>query len=370
MEKSPKKKKIWRIIIFDILMIIILLINLIWIIFDWIFKIQSVSLFFYENTPAFFEVYFHIHQNFFYYDLIFVSIFVTELIIRWIIAIVKKTYYKWFFYPVIHFYDVLGCIPAGGWIIFRFLRIIAIVYRLNKLEIIDITKSYIFKKLNKYYHILVEEISDRVVLNVLDGIQNEATSGTPVVQKIIEEVFRPNKHLITNLIAEKIKTISQNIHSIHKDELDVYIQEKVNLAFDKNQEIKLIEKVPVIGSGINKTLKKSIYDIVSNIIDSIIIDLYKTENKGKINEISGDIFDKIWIESDDELNQLIEKIIIESVEIIKEKVKTQQWKLKEIALKEAELMKSNDKDREKKMEELEKQKKEAKINDPLFKIKK
>jgi hypothetical protein len=369
MSETKKNKGLIRIILLDVLMIFILLINLLWIVFDWIFTISDVADFFFQNFPEFHNVYIHIHENFYYYDLIFVAIFVTELIIRWIIAVIRQTYYKWFFYPIIHFYDVLGCIPAGGWLIFRFLRIFSIIYRLNKLEIIDLTKTYIYKKLNKYYYILVEEISDRVVLNVLDGIQSEAVSGTPVVQKIIDEVFKPNKEVIINIIYQKITNIAKNAHNVHKNDLDTYIKLKVDKAFEQNQEVKIIEKVPFFGQGINNTLKTAIHNIVLSVVDSVISDLYDDNNKLKINEISGNVFDNFLSESENELNKVIEKIITESVQIIKERVKIQQWKLREIAVEEAKLSDVNESTKNKKMKEFEKQKREAVIKDPLFRKK-
>lgn len=62
--------------------------------------------------------------------MIFVSIFIAELLIRWMVTIHQKTYHKWFFYPVIHWFDVLGCIPVGSFRWLRLLRVFSILYRL------------------------------------------------------------------------------------------------------------------------------------------------------------------------------------------------------------------------------------------------
>ncbi len=370
MPEIKQKKNILRTIILDILMILILLINLTWILFDWIFGIPYVGNLFQNYTNSFYNNYLHVHENFFYYDLIFVGIFVIEITIRWIAAIVRKTYYKCFFYPVIHFYDVLGCIPAGGMLIFRFLRIFSIVYRLHKLEIIDITRLYIYKKLNKYYHIFVEEISDRVVLNVLDGIQTEAQGGTPIVQKIIDEVLKPNKEVIINIVADKIQNIAKTTHQNHKSDLNLYVKNKVNEAYDNNNEVKIIERLPVFGQSINSILKNAIYDIVFNVVESIIKDLYITENQDKITEIAGNIFDNMVAESENKMNSVIEKMIVESVEIIKQSVKVQQWKIREIEEEEEKLKNENHPKKEKRLLELAKKRSEAFIKDPFFRLKK
>ncbi|MDV7396135.1 hypothetical protein RZS08_32380, partial [Arthrospira platensis SPKY1] len=114
-----------------------------------------------------------IHTNFVAYDLVFVAIFLTEFVVRWIIAVHRNTYHRWFFYPFVHWYDLLGCIPVGSFRWLRLLRVISIVYRLQKYQIIDISNLYIVRFVRKYLNVLLEELSDRIVLNVLDGVQDE-----------------------------------------------------------------------------------------------------------------------------------------------------------------------------------------------------
>ncbi|MEZ5021997.1 MAG: hypothetical protein R2728_01825 [Chitinophagales bacterium] len=84
--------------------------------------------------------------QFLYYDLVFVGIFVLELSVRWTIAIFRNTYAKWFFYPFIHWYDVLGCIPLSSFRALRLLRVFSMFYRLNRLGIIDMRSTYILSK--------------------------------------------------------------------------------------------------------------------------------------------------------------------------------------------------------------------------------
>ena len=42
---------------------------------------------------------------------LFTIFLVAELVVRWLIAIVQKRYYRWFFFPFVHWYEVLGCAP-------------------------------------------------------------------------------------------------------------------------------------------------------------------------------------------------------------------------------------------------------------------
>ena len=125
-----------KIILVDLFMMAVLIANLVLILFDLIFTSAWVQALISKYLPQFYQFYLtEVHQDFFAIDIWFVGIFLLELIIRWIIAIRQKTYFRWFFYPFIHWYDVLGCIPVGSFRFLRVLRIVSIVVRLQKLKI-------------------------------------------------------------------------------------------------------------------------------------------------------------------------------------------------------------------------------------------
>ena len=107
---------------------------------------------------------------------------------------------NWIAYPFIHWYDVLGCIPVGGFRSLRLLRIISIVFRLHKKGIIDIRSTWWYKLINRYYCMLAEEVSDRVVVNIINGTQKEIEAGAPITDKLIEQIIKPRQELIVEFI--------------------------------------------------------------------------------------------------------------------------------------------------------------------------
>lgn len=131
-------------------------------------------------TPGFHAFYRDtIHSNFLFYDLCFVAVYLTEFVIRWIVAIARGTYHRWFFYPFAHWYDLLGCIPVGSFRWLRILRVVGLLMRLQRMGIIDLSQTWLGQTILKYYNIVVEEISDRVVINVLSGAQREIGVAAP-----------------------------------------------------------------------------------------------------------------------------------------------------------------------------------------------
>ena len=326
--KIQKLKKT-KFIILDIFMLVILLINLNLIIFDWLFALKQINEYLNENLNSFYNFYSYFHENFFLYNLIFVGIYLFEFFVRWAIAIKQKIYFKWFLYPIFHIYDLLGAIPVGSWIVLRFIRLIFVVYQLNKLKYIDISKTYLYKKSKKYSEIIVEEVSDRVVVNVLNGVQDEIKSGTNIAERIINEILIPKKGLVVNIISEKIKIISTGLFDIHKNELKVYVEQNVDSVFKQNKEAKMIKKIPVLGSTIEKTIKKSINDVIYQVIENIITDITTNNNQEKIKEISNTIFESFIIDFHKDIDDILDNIVLDSIDILKDQVKIQQWKLKE-----------------------------------------
>ncbi len=158
--------------VIDLLMIALVILNLGLILFDWLFQVPPVQGFLADMTPAFHAFYRDtIHSNFLFYDLCFVAVYLTEFVIRWIVAIARSTYHRWFFYPFAHWYDLLGCIPVGSFRWLRILRVVGLVMRLQRMGIIDLSQTWLGQTILKYYGIVVEEVSDRVVINVLSGAQ-------------------------------------------------------------------------------------------------------------------------------------------------------------------------------------------------------
>jgi hypothetical protein len=314
----------------DIIMMIILAINLFLILFDLSFSSNLVQGFFQKYTPEFYAFYdVHIHQDFLTIDLGFVLIFVIELIIRWIIAVKNHKYHRWFFYPFMHWYDVLGCIPLGSFRFLRVLRIIGLTMRLQKFGVIDLTKTYPYRKFVKYLGIATEEVSDRVVLHVLTGIQKEVDGGTPVLRKIVSDLILPKRDELVNWLSTNIQEATATVYNAHIEELQDYINQKIVTAIDNNPELKIVTRIPVLGSVVTNNLEKTICDMVDSVVDECFQDLASPRNRAVIDDATHLVLDSFMEDTNKQLNDLVEGIVVGALEIIKDQVRIQQWKLQE-----------------------------------------
>lgn len=324
----------------DFIMMIILALNLGLILFELLFSSELVKGILQNYTPGFFEFYnTNIHQDFLAIDLWFVAIFVVELVVRWIIAIKNKKYHRWFFYPFLHWYDVLGCIPLGSFRFLRVLRVIGLTMRLQKFGVIDLTKTYPYRKFIKYLNILTEEVSDRVVLHVLSGVQREINEGTPVLDKILHDLILPQRAILVEWISRNIQEATSVAYDAHIEELQDYINQKIVTAIENNPELKIVSKIPIVGGVVTNNLGNTICDTVDSVVDECFQDLASPGNKEVVNDVAHLVLDSVISKEEEhsQLNDVIRDIVVEALELIKDQVRIQQWKVQEELLKENQL---------------------------------
>lgn len=314
----------------DLFMLLLISLNFLLILADWLFVSAIVNDFLLEQTPAFHAVFNkYIHRPFLFYDLIFVSLYVTELLIRWGWAIWTGAYVRWYFYPFVHWYDVLGCLPVSSFRLLRFLRFFSMLYRLQQFEVIDLRKTYLYKIGLRFFEIFVEEVSDRVVVNVLESVQSELKKGNPVTDRIVNEVVRPHKEEIVEWMAKRMQRATAESYERHRELIRTYLYQRVTESVDKNWEVSLIDRFPVLGGVMTDMLENAVADIVFQVIDRIVADLATNPRNVLMDEITDLSFEALLlIDEDKELNRIITSILDQSIEEVKAHVRIQQWKVK------------------------------------------
>jgi hypothetical protein len=324
MRAQPRNELILDVI--DLFMIALVIINLVWIVFDSLFAANAVQYILKLNTPTFYFFYYNkIHQHFFYYDLVFVFIYVTEIIVRWIISIREHIYQKWYFYPFAHWYDVFGCIPVGSLRALRLLRIVSLVIRLQKHGVIDLTKTTGYRFFEKYSDVLVEEVSDRVIIRILDAIEDEIRYGNPVVRTILTDVVEPRREPLVKWLSARLSATSQTVYFGHKREIAAYIEQLVERVLEQNQEMATIERLPGVGKVVTRGVKSAVKDVVLQVIERISWDLAASRNEKVANEMLTVLVNSLLAETH-AITTITREISIESIELIKKQVKIQRWR--------------------------------------------
>lgn len=310
----------------DFAMIILVVANLSLIVFDWLFAAEPVSNLIAHVLPTFHRFYAeHIHINFVSYDLIFVAIYLTEFFLRWCVAIVRRTHHRWFFFPFIHWYDVLGCIPVGSFRWLRVLRIITLLHRLQRMEIIDLSNTYLGRTINKYYRIIVEEISDRVVINVLQGAQKEIADGAPLMHRIENKVIQPRKAYFVDFLTSKIIDTSSTTHAIYRQHLGEYLAALVDRSLTRTKHGARLASIPIAGSRVRLRLSNTVKEISTALVDELMDDLRDPAHRPTIDRLLLDVLEEAMPDGED-LNSVIQQTIQEILDEVIVQVSIKRWK--------------------------------------------
>jgi len=321
------KEKLWIHVVADLAMIALILLNINLIIFDSIFEVKLVKQFFLQIAPDFYHWYnINIHEHFGFIDLVFVAFLLVEFHIRWVVAIFKKSYEKWYFFPFLFWYDLLGCVPISGFRWLRLLRVFSLMIRLEKLGLVVWKQTVFYKYFRRFSNIIIEEISDRVVVKVLEGVKMEVAKGNPVSDEIIREVIKPQIEILVMWLSHRTQTVTANVYSRKKDDLKKYIDGRINQAVTSNKQVKLISNIPLVGDRFGGMLEQAISDIVFNVVDGLFTDL-RDNNKPLMKELANVSTEMLTlIEDDKELDTIIENIINQSIDVIIRQVEIKEWK--------------------------------------------
>ena len=311
--------------ILDLFMVFLVTFNLLFILFDWMFSSSLIAGGIYTVAPDFHDFYAaKIHPDFIVYDLMFVAVYLSELTLRWVVAIYKKTYLRWFYFPFVHWYDVLGCIPIGSFRFLRILRVISIIYRLQKLEIIDIRENYFYKVFQKYLNIFTEEVSDRVVVNVLNGVSKELKSGSPVGHRIQERIIEPHQEQLATWLGLRFGHAIEFAYEDNQTRVRQYLKSLVHESLTRNKSVTRLRSLPVVGEQIQNIMEDVSVELVEDVMVTLVQDLADADQKLAANIINS-ILQAPTDEESEALWPILQNATLESIELIKEQVSEKQW---------------------------------------------
>lgn len=255
----------------------------------------------------------------------FITFLIIELAVRWFFAIIHKHHRRWFFFPFIHWYEILAIVPY-----LRFLRLIRvgiIAYRLHELGY-KIVPSFVFKRATFYYNLLMEELSDRIVITVIDGVKKELdTSSTH--KKIIHDLVNHHREMFATTLAQILQeSLAQELRTQQKT-ISNGVGQVVTKAIEDTPELtQLLRLIPIVGGRIEQQIQsigqRLGENITQGLIDPFIAGHQQHPNKQFV--LIADKISQLNIENSS-LEQLVESVVYESLESLRKQVAIKQWQL-------------------------------------------
>ena len=270
----------------------------------------------------------HIHDSLRNAGGFFTLFLIVELLLRWAIAIKQNIYYRWFFFPFVHWYEVLGCFPQLRAL--RLFRAVIIGRRLYQLGYQVLPQPWI-NRINFYIDLVLEELSDRVILTTIQTFRQQLTD--PQRQKSFmqstiarnrDEIEAAILSLLRKELAPKLKALTESAGggAILASEMGNAIQEGLANTPELRRYLRMI---PIAGSLIESQLQHVGHNIGENVVYALNERLLNDERIDALMVAVASGIAQIDIDNP-ALNHLIANIIDDGLNEFEAQIKVQQWK--------------------------------------------
>lgn len=312
-------------LVWDLLILVLVTINLALLLFDSLFLLGPLNDAFSAIAPNLHAAYDqHIHANFIAIDLLFVAVFVLDVLLGWAAAIAERRYHRWFFYPFVHWYDVLGCIPVGGFRLLRVLRVVSLLIHLQRLGLIDMRRWRLYAIYAKYYNIFFEELSDRVAIRLLSNIQEQLGANDSLSTRLVEQVIRPRKQQLIHEITRRLEEMAGNAYTRNRQETMHYVSSLVGRTVAESQEMRHLRRLPM-GSLVASGMESSLRELACRLVDEAMEGLRSPEFTALVERLAESGFDT-WLQVDEHTDRVTEQVLVDMLELLKEQVAVKQWR--------------------------------------------
>lgn len=255
----------------------------------------------------------------------FISFLIIELLIRWLIAIVQKHHQRWFFFPFIHWYEILAIHPY-----LRFLRLIRagiIAYRLHEIGY-EVVPKGVLKQLHFYYRVIMEELSDRVVITVIDSVKSELdTSSTH--KKILHDLVDHHRDMFATTLAQILQeSLATELKAQRQTVADGVGQVVIKAIEDTPELTQLLRLIPIVGGRIEQQIHSIGQRLGENITQGLIHPFVSgsSEQPNAQYTLIAEKISQVNIENH-ALEQLVESVVYESLESLRRQVAIKQWQI-------------------------------------------
>ncbi|TFH86884.1 ion transporter [Billgrantia azerbaijanica] len=314
-------------LVWDLLIIVLVIANLALLLFDSLFLLPPLNAAFEAVAPGLHAAYDrHIHANFIAIDLAFVAVFLLDVLLGWAVAIAERHYHRWFFYPFVHWYDVLGCIPVGGFRLLRILRVISLLHRLQRLGLIDVRRWRLYGVVAKYYDILLEELTDRIAIRMLDNVQNEIRASDGLSTPVMERVVRPRQQALIHEISQRLEAMAGDAYARNRDDTLRYVRGLVGRTLAESPELQRLGRLP-LGSQLARGLEASLSDLACHLVNEALVGLKSPEFSALVEHLAESGFDA-WLRTDSHSEQITEQVLVDMLELLKEQIAVKGWQHK------------------------------------------
>lgn len=257
----------------------------------------------------------------------FVSYLVAELVVRWIIAAVSRQYTRWWFFPFVHWYEVLAIIPVLR--VLRLLRAVVIGYQLYQLGYRLIPASWL--RLGRfYYDVVMEEITDRVVLTGIRQVEKELEA-SQTMHGLLHGIIEHHRVLFAQALADQLQQTLPRLIQQHQPAIAAHVGQAVAGSLARTPELhQLLRLIPLVGGRLEHHLQDIAQHLGQHVTQALLAPLQQPADAQQlanpvIRQLAEDVshisLDSPYVE------RLVDSVLRESLQALRQQVAIQQWKV-------------------------------------------
>lgn len=258
-------------------------------------------------------------DRFYLLDGPFLTLFLIEFLVRWILAVRRREHARWWLFPAYNWYDVLGLIPVQELRIFRLARIVSIYVRLHRSDLTHVGDDIVSRTVKRYSAILTEEISDRVAVRILTEMQDEIRSGASV--DVFLNALEPRRERLKAVLTESVKRFASERPG--QEELRQILEKSLSDAAGR------VPSLAVVPGFVKETLTREIGLAVFDAInDALAQDLRGRVGRGAVADMIDFVLDEaVRSGTESDLRQLYNEAALDVLENLKAAVAVKKWSL-------------------------------------------
>jgi hypothetical protein len=260
-------------------------------------------------------------DHFWILDLPFLILFWIEFSVRWFHALRRRTYARWFFFPIFNWYDVLGLIPVAVFRPFRLLRAVSMYMRLQRSELSSVGKDVFTRTVLYLSNIITEEVSDRVALRILSEFHEEIADGTHA--SIIKATVEPRMPEIEQVLANQIR------QTLTDETTLANLQRLVRLNLDNAVASSRALRVVPLPNAVLKPAVRAIGEVILDAtLETVVSTLDSPEGEAAVRQTAAAVVDDVFYGPGlVEIEELTKEITLQVLEHMMDVVRVQKWAL-------------------------------------------
>jgi hypothetical protein len=261
----------------------------------------------------------HLKDLFWLIDLPFLVFFWLEFGIRWTLAIRRRVHTRWFFFPILNWYDLIGLVPYTQLRIFRLFRVASIYMRLHRSDLTRVGQDAISRGVAYVSNIIVEEVSDAVAVRLLNEMQTEIRNGT--ARQIVDDLMETKRSEVEDILVVQIRQI------VASEETQERIRNIVRLNLDAAAASSTaLRAIPLPRSILQRIVRATGEVVLGTILQSLDSTLQSEAGEKAARELVGGVLDKV-IDGPlrSELDGLSKDVSLDVIERVKQAVVVKKW---------------------------------------------